>query len=88
MADENQNNFNLQEQRFNQEPFIFNITIEYIDLSIRKETILESSQNDAKEEFSAEMLKENEQKAKETISVIKNDITSHVEKYKNLMSEV
>lgn len=33
MADENQNNFNLQEQRFNQEPFIFNITIEYIDLS-------------------------------------------------------
>ena len=62
--------------------------IEYIDLSIRKETILESSQNDAKEEFSAEMLKENEQKAKETISVIKNDITSHVEKYKNLMSEV
>ena len=33
MADENQNNFNLQEQRFNQEPFIFNITIEYIDLA-------------------------------------------------------
>lgn len=62
--------------------------IEDIDLSIRKETILESSQNDAKEEFSAEMLKENEQKAKETISVIKNDITSHVEKYKNLMSDV
>ena len=62
--------------------------IEDIDLSIRKETILESSQNDAKEEFSAEMLKENEQKAKETISVIQNDITSHVEKYKNLMSDV
>ena len=42
MADENQNNFNLQEQRFNQEPFIFNITIEYIDLSNPKNSITQT----------------------------------------------
>ena len=42
MADENQNNFNLQEQRFNQEPFIFNITIEYIDLSNPKNSVTQT----------------------------------------------
>lgn len=62
--------------------------IEDIDSEIRRETILESSQDDAKEEFDEEQLLENQMKAQQTADVIGSDIAAHHEKYKNLLSEI
>ena len=39
---ETETNFNLQEQRFNQEPFIFNITIEYVDLKNKENSVAQT----------------------------------------------
>ena len=59
--------------------------IEEIDLEIRRETILENSQQDATTELSDETLREGQSKAEETMNIIGEDLAAHREKYKNLL---